>query len=297
MTSSPPTSELAFLSPRRKLMRRGLRHAGLMSGLVILLVIAAMAILAPLVAPFDPLEQDLLARLQPPAWHPDGDWIHPLGTDQVGRDYLSRLIWGARVSLTIGIVVALMAGVIGVTLGLLAGYYGGKVDAVITFLITARLSMPVILIALAVSAIVGTSLSVVTVTLGLLLWDRYALVMRATTIQLRSNDFVTAAQLQGASTFQILSQEILPNLLNSLMVVATLEMAQAIILEAALSFLGLGVPAPTPSWGLMISEGKASILFDPWLITIPGIALFLLVLATNLAGDGLRDVTAPQGRN
>jgi len=297
MTSSPSTPEPAFVGPRRKLMRRGLRHAGLMCGLVILLVIASMAILAPFIAPFDPLEQDLLARLQPPAWHPDGDWIHPLGTDQVGRDYLSRLIWGARVSLTIGIVVALMAGVIGVTLGLLAGYYGGKVDAVITFLITARLSMPVILIALAVSAIMGTSLTVVTVTLGLLLWDRYALVMRATTIQLRSNDFVTAAQLQGASTFQILYQEILPNLLNSLMVVATLEMAQAIILEAALSFLGLGVPAPTPSWGLMISEGKASILFDPWLITIPGIALFLLVLATNLAGDGLRDVTAPQGRN
>lgn len=277
--------------------RRWMRHTGLVLALVLLGIVALMALLAPLVAPFDPYTQDLLARMKPPVWMDGGSWTHPLGTDQLGRDYLSRLLYGARVSLLIGVAVAAMGGVIGVTLGVVAGYFGGWVDTVVTFVITARLSMPVILIALAVSALVGTSLTVIILTLGLLLWDRYALVVRATTIQIRSTDFVTAARLQGASVLQILWHEIMPNLINNLMVVATLEMAQAIILEAALSFLGLGVPPPLPSWGLMISEGKSFILFEPWLITIPGVFLFALVLATNLLGDGLRDVTAPQGRN
>ncbi len=277
--------------------QRWMRHSGLMIGLTILLIILAMAVLAPLVSPYSPYDQDLLARMTPPLWHDQGTWAHPLGTDKLGRDYLSRLLYGAQISLAIGIGVSLMSCVIGTTIGVLAGYFGGTVDAVATFLITARLAMPIILVALAVVALVGASLKVVMLTLGLLLWDRYALVIRATTIQLRSTDFVTAAQLQGASVFQVLRGEILPNLLNNLVIVATLEMSQAIILEAALSFLGLGVPAPLPSWGLMIAEGKSYILFQPWMITIPGVALFALVLATNLLGDGLRDVTAPEGRN
>jgi len=293
--TAPPSSRPAV--PAQRGSRRWKQHTGLIIALIILGIIAAMAVLAPLLAPFDPYAQDLLARMQPPIWMDGGSHVHPLGTDQLGRDYLSRLLYGARVSLSIGIAVALMGAVIGVTLGVISGYFGGWVDNVVTFVITARLAMPVILIALAVSALVGTSLTVIIFTLGLLLWDRYALVVRATTIQLRSTDFITAAQLQGASVPQILWKEIMPNLLNNLMVVATLEMAQAIILEAALSFLGLGVPPPLPSWGLMISEGKSFILFEPWLITIPGVFLFALVLATNLLGDGLRDVTSPQGRN
>jgi peptide/nickel transport system permease protein len=168
---------------------------------------------------------------------------------------------------------------------------------VVTFLITVRLSMPVVLVALAVVAIVGGSLQVVIAVLGLLLWDRFAVVMRSSTLQIRSMDYITAARAVGCSTTRILMTEIMPNVVNNLIVIATLEIAHAIILEAALSFLGLGVQPPLPSWGLMVSEGKDMMLFEPWLITIPGVALFALVLSINLLGDGMRDVTAPENRN
>jgi len=178
-----------------------------------------------------------------------------------------------------------------------AGYFGGRTDMVITFLITVRLSMPVVLVALAVVALVGGSLHVVIIVLGLMLWNRYVVVLRSTTMQIRGLDYVPAAQSLGASTLRIILTEIMPNMLNNLIVVATLEMANAILLEAALSFLGLGVQPPLPSWGLMVSEGKDLLFFEPWLITIPGVALFLLVLAINLVGDGIRDVTAPEHRS
>ena len=168
---------------------------------------------------------------------------------------------------------------------------------VVTFMITVRLSMPVVLVALAVVAIVGGSLQVVIFVLGLLLWDRYAVVMRSSTLQIRSMDYVTSAQAAGSSVLRIIFSEMMPNVLNNLIVVATLEIAHAIILEAALSFLGLGVQPPLPSWGLMVSEGKDMMLFEAWLITIPGIALFLLVLSINLLGDGIRDITAPENRS
>ena len=192
---------------------------------------------------------------------------------------------------------AFPAGVIGTTLGVLAGYFGGRVDMVINFIITTRLSMPVVLVALAVVSLIGSSLTVVIWVLGLLIWDRFAVVMRSATQQVRALDFVTAAQALGCSTWRILTSEIMPNIANHLIVVATLEMAHAILLEAALSFLGLGVQPPEPSWGLMISEAKGLMFFDGWLIAIPGTALFMLVLAINLLGDGMRDVTAPENRN
>ncbi|MDF2811806.1 MAG: ABC-type transporter, integral rane subunit [Microvirga sp.] len=276
---------------------RWMRHTGLTAGAVILATIVLMGLFAPLLAPHDPYEQNLLARIVPPVWYEGGSWEHPLGTDHLGRDYLSRLLYGARVSVFIGVTVAFVSGIIGTVLGVTAGYFGGKTDVVISFLITARLALPVILVALAIVALFGSSLTVVVSVLGLLLWDRFALVMRATTQQIRDADFVMAAKVQGASTLQIIIQEILPNVATNLTVVATLEIAQAIVLEAALSFLGLGVPPPLPSWGLMLAEGKSFILFDPWLITIPGVLLFGLVLAINLVGDGLRDVTAPDSRN
>lgn len=277
--------------------KRYLSHGSFTLGGFLVLFVVAMAILAPLLAPYDPYAQSLAGRFTPPFWMNGGGWAHPLGTDQLGRDYLSRILYGAQISLMIGIGTAMLSGIIGTSLGVCAGYFGGKIDSAIMFIITARLAMPVILVALAVVALAGASLTIVTLTLGLLLWDRFALVSRATTMQIRNSDFVTAAELQGASVAQIVIHEILPNLVNNLIVVATLEIAQAIVLEAALSFLGLGVPAPLPSWGLMISEGKSSILFEPWLITIPGIFLFGLVLGTNLLGDGLRDILSPDGRN
>jgi peptide/nickel transport system permease protein len=196
----------------------------------------------------------------------------------------------------IGAIAAATSGVIGTTLGVLAGYFGGRVDLVVSFIITTRLALPVILVALAVAAFIGSSTQIVIVVLGLLLWDRFAVVTRSATMQVRALDYIAAARAIGASTARIIAAEILPNITNALVVVATLEMAQAILLEATLSFLGLGVPPPAPSWGLMVAEGKEYMFFSPWVITIPGVALFTLVLAINLLGDGLRDLTAPENR-
>jgi peptide/nickel transport system permease protein len=252
---------------------------------------------APLVAPHDPYAQDVSRRLIPPIWQAKGTWDHVLGTDKLGRDYLSRLLYGGQISLLIGIAAALISGLIGTVLGLCAGYFGGWVDAVVSYVVTTRLAMPVVLVALATAALVGGSLKVVVLVLGLLLWDRFAVVTRAATQQIRNQDFISAARASGLTDLRIVLQEILPNILNVLIVVATLEMAHAILLEAALSFLGLGVQPPLPSWGLMIAEGKQYMFFQPWVITIPGVALLLLVLAINLLGDGLRDITAPEARN
>jgi peptide/nickel transport system permease protein len=272
-------------------------HTSLTIGLGIVALIAAVALLAPVLAPHDPYAQHLTKRLIPPFWYAKGDWLHPLGTDNLGRDYLSRTLYGARISLLIGLSVMVTSGIIGTTMGLLAGYFGGRVDLLITFLITTRLAMPVILFALAVVALLGGSLLVVILTLGLLKWDRFAVVMRSATQQTRSLDYVAAAEAAGASTARIVLGEVLPNIAPHLIVVATVEAASAILLEAALSFLGLGVQPPLPSWGLMISEAKAYMFFSFWLIAIPGTALALLVFAINLAGDGLRDAIAPDGRS
>ncbi len=254
-----------------------------------------VALAAPLIAPHDPYAQDVSRRLIPPIWHAKGSAEHWLGTDKLGRDYLSRLIYGSQISLLIGLSAALISGVIGTTLGVLAGYYGGRVDAVVSYIVTTRLAMPVVLVALAMASLVGGSLKVVVLVLGFLLWDRFAVVTRAATRQVRGQDFVAAAKAAGFGPVRILAQEILPNILNALIVVATLEMAHAILLEAALSFLGLGVQPPLPSWGLMIAEGKPYMFFQPWVITIPGVALLVLVLGINLLGDGVRDITAPEG--
>ena len=291
-------SEILESQTKRSVFRRRiLGHQGVMIGAAIVLAAVLIALSAPFIAPHDPYYQDLLNRLVPPVWDSRGSWEHILGTDHLGRDYLSRLIYGARISLLIGVGAALISGLIGTVLGVAAGYFGGRVDMVVTFMITVRLSMPVVLVALAVVAIVGGSLQVVIMVLGFLLWDRFAVVMRSSTLQIRSMDYVAAAQAVGCSTTRILTTEIMPNVVNNLIVIATLEIAHAIILEAALSFLGLGVQPPLPSWGLMVSEGKDMMLFEPWLITIPGVALFLLVLAINLLGDGARDITAPENRN
>lgn len=286
-------------SPGAIMRRRIFGHFGLMLGGGVLLIIVLMALLAGYISPHDPYDQQLARKLIPPIWHEGAKvtWTHPLGTDHLGRDYVSRLFYGAQVSLLIGFTAMLISGVIGTTLGVVAGYFGGRVDMVVNFIITTRLSMPVVLVALAVVSLIGSSLSVVIWVLGLLIWDRFAVVMRSATQQVRSLEFVTAAEAVGCSPARIVLTEIAPNVMNHLIVVATLEMAHAILLEAALSFLGLGVQPPTPSWGLMISEAKGLMYFDPWLISIPGIALFLLVLSINLVGDGLRDVTAPENRS
>lgn len=278
------------------IVRKVTAHRGLTLGLILLTAIVAMAVFAPLIAPFDPYDQDLSRRLIPPFWSPKANPAHWLGTDNLGRDYLSRLIYGARISLLIGFAVMLISGLIGTLLGLIAGYFGGKTDLFITFLITTRLAIPVVLVALAVVAMIGGSLMVVILVLGLLKWDRIAVVMRAATQQVRSLDYVAAAEAAGASVPRIILREVLPNVFPQLVVVATVEAASAILLEAALSFLGLGVQPPLPSWGLMIAEAKTMMFFAFWMIAIPGTLLAILVFAINLVGDGLRDVIVPKGR-
>lgn len=293
--SSTPETPSPSIATRARLPRAW-RHRAFVLGSTLLLLIVLMATLAPWISPHDPLQQDLANRYSPPVWDDGGAWDHVFGTDQLGRDYLSRIFYGARVSLVIGIAVALLSAVIGLTLGLLGGYYGGRVDMVVSFLITSRMAMPVILVALAIAVVFGSSVTMLVLTLGCLLWDRYAVVTRATTQQLRVLDYVMVARAQGCSTAWILFREIFPNLLTQVVIIGTLEVAQAVILESALSFLGLGVRPPAFSWGLMISEAKDQILFSPWLITLPGLLLFILVLSINLVGDGLRDILTPDGR-
>lgn len=269
---------------------RVLRNAGLATGALIVGAVLFCAVFVELLMPHDPFAQDLTRRLLPPFWMEGHDPAHLLGTDQLGRDYLSRLILGARISMLIGTFAVIVSGLIGIVLGVIGGFFGGRIDDVVMFVITTRLAIPLILVALAVVSLVGSSLTVVVLTLGLLLWDRFAVVARTTTMQVRTLDYVSAAWAAGCSRAWILGREVLPNILSPLAVVATLEMALAILIEAALSFLGLGVPPPLPSWGLMISEGKEYMFFDPWVIYIPGAALFVLVMGINLLGDGLRDL-------
>jgi peptide/nickel transport system permease protein len=267
-----------------------MRRFFMVLGIVIVGVVAFCAAFADVIVPHDPFTQNLDQRTVPPAFMEGGQPDHLLGTDQLGRDYLSRLILGARISMLIGLATVITSGLIGVTLGVLGGFFGGRVDDVVMFIITCRLAIPLILVALTVVGLVGSSLTVVVLTLGLLLWDRFAVVSRTATMQVRNLDYVSAAWSSGCSVAHIILREVLPNIVHHLVVVATLEMALAILLEAALSFLGLGVPAPLPSWGLMIAEAKDYIFFSPWVIMIPGIALFVLVLGINFLGDGLRDM-------
>ena len=289
--------EILEPTPMTKLCRRVFKNHSFLIGALILIVIITMAVLAPFIAPHDPYDQDLARRLINPFWHDKKTAdLHVLGTDKVGRDYLSRVIYGAQISLLIGFLTVLISGVIGTSLGVIAGYFGGRVDMVVNFIINTRLAMPVFLVAMAAVVAFGASIHVVIMVLGLFLWDRFAVVMRSITMQARDLDYVKAARAIGCSTPYIIIREIFPNVLSSLTVVATVEMANAILLEAALSFLGFGVQAPTPSWGLMLNEGREYMFFSPWLLALPGTGLFLLVLAINLFGDGLRDVTLERER-
>ena len=286
-------SDVTIETARPSVWRKMRGNTGALIGGTLLAAIILIALLAPLLAPHDPIAQDLSRRLLPPFWHDRAVPEHLLGTDHLGRDYLSRMIYGARVSLGVGLGVILVSGAIGITLGLIAGYFGGWIDMVISFAITTRLSLPIVLVALAAVALGGASLTTLITVLGLLLWDRFAVVTRAAAQSLRHQEFIMGLRSIGASRMRILFLEILPNMRATILVVVSLEVANVILLEAALSFLGLCVRPPTPSWGLMISEGRDNILFDPWLIALPGSALCLLVLAVNLFGDGMRDITGP----
>ena len=273
------------------------RRLPLLIGGFIVTLAVLIALFGPMLAPHDPFTQDLSHRFVPPAWLPGGSTAHLFGTDQLGRDYLSRLLLGVRISLEIGITTVILSGLIGTTLGVVGGYFGGWIDSVVLFIISCRLAIPLILVALTVVFLVGSSLTVVMLTIGLLLWERFAVVSRAATRQVITLDYVSAAWCAGCSRLRVVLGEVVPNIIHHLIVVATVDMAIAILLAAALSFLGLGVPPPQPSLGLMIAEAKDYMFFTPWVIEIPGIALCVLAFGINLFGDGLRDALgADRGR-
>ena len=292
-----PDEAVSSLTTKALMRRRMLRHKGFLFGATVLFSLVFLAIFAPLIAPFDPLDQSLARRLLPPVWSEGGVWDHLLGTDHLGRDYLSRLLYGARISLMVGIGAATVGLLIGVTLGVCAGYFGGWIDQVVSYLLTCQLALPGLLLAMSLVFLIGPSVFVVICVIGVLHWTYYLVVTRTATMQIKQLDYISSARAIGSSNSQNIFYEILPNLLNQIIVIFTLEIGIAILAEAALSFLGVGIQAPTPSWGLMIAEGKTAMFYRPWLVILPGIAIFMLVISTNLMGDGLRDVTAPENRN
>ena len=285
--------DLSLMTPKDIMFRKALRHTGFKFGLLLLLLLAFIGIFVPFFVDISPYDQDITNRLLPPVWSEGGSWKYVFGTDGNGRDYLARIIYGTRISLTIGIGAAFVGMIIGVTLGVIAGYFGGVVDQVINYILTCQLALPGILFLLTIISIVGSSVTVVILVIGVLHWTLFLVVTRAATQRIRNLDYVTAAQAIGASRFKIIFHDIIPNVLNQIIVIFTLEVGIAILSESAISFLGVGLQPPTPSWGVLIAEGKEAIFFQPWLIILPGIALFLLVISINMVGDGLRDITDP----
>jgi ABC-type dipeptide/oligopeptide/nickel transport system permease subunit len=265
---------------------------GLMASAV-LVVIVGGTVLAPMLAPYSPLTVDIQHRLGPPAWMEGGTRAHVLGTDQIGRDLLSRMIYGGRVSLIIGVSAVLISSSIGVLLGLGAGYFSARVDWTIMTLVNVMLTFPFVLLALAVIAVLGPSLVNMIIVLGVADWPLYARVIRAETLAIREREFVVAGRALGMSHGRIIFRQILPNLVSVIVVIATLQVARVIILESFLSFLGLGVQPPTPAWGNMLGEGRVYMLNSWWIAAFPGLAIFVTTLAINLMGNALRDWLDP----
>jgi peptide/nickel transport system permease protein len=270
------------------------RHPLGMIGGIILLVVCGSALLADYLAPHEPNKQRLVSRFKPPVWAPGGSTTYLLGTDNVGRDIFSRIIHGSRISLVVGIAAVGISLLIGVTLGLLSGFLGGRVDATIMALVDIMLAFPQLILAFAMVAVLGPGIGNLILVLGLTGWERYARVVRAEVLALREREFVQAARAIGVATPTIIFRHIMPNTFSSVIVMATLQTAQAILAEAALSFLGLGTGQSYPSWGQMIALGRDYINVAWWLSTFPGIAILLTVLAINLLGDRVRDILDPR---
>jgi peptide/nickel transport system permease protein len=261
----------------------------------ILALFVLVALLAPWLAPHNPEVGRLVMRFRPPAWVEGGSLGHLLGTDHQGRDVLSRLIFGARVSLAVATAAVLVAGVLGTALGLLAGYFRGWVDQLISRIIDAWLALPSLVFAIFLAALTTPSARNIVIILGAVYWTRYARVIRGEVLSLRERDFVRLAQVAGASPLRIIASHILPNVLNTAVVLATLMLGVVIVTEASLSFLGVGVPPPQPAWGLMLADGKKGLMTGYWWLTVfPGLAIMLVVLAASLAGDWLRDRLDPR---
>jgi peptide/nickel transport system permease protein len=264
-------------------------------GLVVVAVVVLTAIAAPLLSPFDPIEQDLGdLRLKAPAFRDSAGRLHLLGTDHLGRDLLARVIYGARPALLVGFAAVAISGVLGMAAGLVAGYFGGRLDDVLMRLADIQLAFPFILLAIAVIGVLGPSLQTIIIVIGVSSWVVYARIVRGAVLTLREREFVQAALALGGGDGRVVLRHILPNVFTPWLVVATLDMARVIVIESALSFLGLGVQPPTPTWGGMLADGRVYISTAWWLATFPGLAILITVLGINLFGDGLRDTLDPR---
>ena len=297
--------EMAVWAPEERSgrLRRGMiilaalcRDRSALLGGVILAAVVAAAVFAPLLAPMDPYQQALNRALKPPFWS-DGEHVFLLGTDHLGRDFLSRLIYGARVSLIVGFLAVLLSGGFGLLVGLLTGYFRGKVDLIMMRAADLILSFPFILLALATIAIVGPSILVLVVVMSLRIWVVYARVVRGETLKIRNMEYVQAAHAMGGSHFRIIFRHVLPNVMAPVIVIASLYLGRMIVIESGLSFLGLGVPPPTPTWGGILSEGRTHMYNAWWIATFPGLAITFTVWGTNLLGDWLRNVLDPRLRS
>jgi ABC-type dipeptide/oligopeptide/nickel transport system permease subunit len=285
---------LALAPGGSRAWRKFARNPAALVGAVILAIVIGTALAAPWSTPHDPAKQSLLRRFTPPVWAVGGNPTYLLGTDQVGRDILSRIIHGARISLLVGVLAVVVSVLIGVTLGLVSGFVGGRVDTVLMTVVDITWSFPQLLLALAFVAALGPSLVTVILVLGFTGWERYARVVRAEVLALREKDFVEAARAMGIGAPRILLRHVLPNTLSSIVVLSTLQVAQAILQEAALSFLGVGSGRTYPTWGQMIALGRDFVSVAWWLPTFPGLAILATVLAINLVGDRLRDALDPR---
>lgn len=265
-------------------------------GLMLILALILIAIFAPFIAPHDPTAGSLGNRLKPPFWQERGSQDHILGTDLLGRDILSRMIYGARTSLTVSLITIIIAGVIGALLGIVSGYLGGWVDILIMRAVDVAFSFPVILLALLFAVILGPSFMSIVFIISFTLWAQYARMARGDTLRLKEMEFVALAQIAGCSKLSIILRHLLPNAANPLIILATLQVGVVIMLESSLSFLGVGIPPPTPAWGAMIAEGRSYIVSAWWISLIPGVAILLTVLSFNLMGDALTEILDPTQR-
>ena len=285
-------------SPARRewvvFLRRLARRRTALFGLCVVVAVLVLAVAAPWVTSWDPIEQDIPSRLQAPGSVHASGRVHLLGTDHLGRDLLARIVFGARPALLVGFAAVAISGLLGLVLGLVCGYFGGRVDDVFMRLADIQLAFPFILLAIAVIGVLGPSLPVIIVVIGVSSWVVYARVVRSEVLSIREREFVQAAHALGVRDVRILLRHVLPNALTPWLVVATLDMARVIVIESALSFLGLGVQPPTPTWGGMLADGRVYISTAWWLATFPGLAILLTVLGINLFGDGLRDTLDPR---
>jgi peptide/nickel transport system permease protein len=293
MTTSPRATAVVPLPARNRVLAAVRRYPVFSIAIMVSFVLAAIA--APLLAPHDPELGALAMRFRPPAWQTGGLSEYLLGTDHLGRDVLSRLIYGARVSLTVGVAAVLAAGFLGTSMGLMAGYLGGWVDQVVMRIADAWLALPSLVFAIFLAAITGPSEFNIVIILGAVYWTRYARVIRGEVLSLRERDFVRLAIVTGCSSGRIMMRHLLPNVVNTTIVLATLMLGIVIVTEASLSFLGVGVPPPKPAWGLMLADGKKGMMIGYWWLTVfPGLCIMLVVLAASQLGDWLRDRLDPQ---